>query len=679
MLSVRGKGLEVKNSANWIVALLVGGAIGFVAGQAVNNKSGAPAQNQPVAQNQNTPPQPNTPRPPDNDYFQMPLGDSPVQGKPGARITLVELTDFQCPFCSRVVPTVKAIQQKYGDDVRLVVKMNPLPFHPNAMPAAKAALAAQKQGKFFEMYDLLFANQGQLSPESYDKWAQQIGLDMNKFHADLNDPALATRITEEQAQAQKVGLAGTPGFLINGKKLSGAQPQAEFEKIVDAEMAHAKQLEAQGIKSDAIYAEIQKTAKAAAPAPPPQQPNQAPPVAQVRKVDLPDNAEKVSRGAKNPKVTIVEFSDFQCPFCSRVEPTLADVLKSYPNDVRLVWRNEPLPFHPNAMPAAEAACAAAEQGKFWQMHDAMYSNQKDLGPDAYKKWAQAAGLNMDKFQKSMDSHECKPKIEADQKYGNSVGANGTPTFFINGRQLVGAQPVDQFKAIIDQEIKHADVLMKKGLRGDKLYAAEVDENVKNAPKAPAQAAAPGDDGKPVAVAIGNSPVRGAPQAPVTVVLFSDFQCPFCGRAEPTVKQVEDEYKDKVKVVWKNQPLPFHPNAMPAAKAAYAAFKQGKFWEMHDKLFTDQSKLSPAVYDQYAQELGLNMDKFHADENSPAAEAAIKADSDEGTKLGASGTPTFFINGRKLVGAQPVEQFKAIIDDELKKGPKNQVLAGPKHG
>jgi len=262
------------------------------------------------------------------------------------------------------------------------------------------------------------------------------------------------------------------------------------------------------------------------------------------------------------------------------------------------------------------------------------------------------------------------QLAEDKSVGEAFQVNGTPAFFINGRRIVGAQPIDAFKKVIDEEIKHADAFMKKGLKGDKLYEALVDDNVKNAPKAPAAPAGgpPPDNGAPVDIGpmLTNAPVRGAPNAPVTIVMFSDFQCPFCGRAEPTVKQIEDDYKGQVKVVWKNQPLPFHPNAMPAAKAAYAAYKQGKFWEMHDKLFANQQALSPETYDKYAQELGLNMDKFHADINNPATEAAIKADSDQGTKAGASGTPTFFIDGRKLVGAQPIDQFKNVIDDELKK-------------
>jgi protein-disulfide isomerase len=106
--------------------------------------------------------------------------------------------------------------------------------------------------------------------------------------------------------------------------------------------------------------------------------------------------------------------------------------------------------------------------------------------------------------------------------------------------------------------------------------------------------------------------------------------------------------------------------MPAAKAAYAAFKQGRFWEMHDKLFDNQQALNPKTYDKYARDLRLDMKKFHADMKRLATEAAIKADSDQGNKAGASGTPTFFIDGRRVLGSQPTATFETLIDEEIRK-------------
>jgi protein-disulfide isomerase len=135
---------------------------------------------------------------------------------------------------------------------------------------------------------------------------------------------------------------------------------------------------------------------------------------------------------------------------------------------------------------------------------------------------------------------------------------------------------------------------------------------------------------------------------------------------PTIKQIEEEYKGKVRIAFKHQPLPFHPNAKPAAMAAMAAAEQGKFWEMHDKLFGNQRALDRASLEKYAQELKLDMNKFKAALDNNKFSSQIEADSAEGMRVGANGTPTFFINGRTVVGAVPFDNFKRVIDEELKK-------------
>ncbi|WP_020478588.1 DsbA family protein, partial [Myxococcus xanthus] len=205
-----------------------------------------------------------------------------------------------------------------------------------------------------------------------------------------------------------------------------------------------------------------------------------------------------------------------------------------------------------------------------------------------------------------------------------------------------------------------------GTKPEELYAKLNAENVANAPTAPA--AAPGAPAEPPVqkVDVGNAPVKGDKNAPVTIVAFSDFECPFCSRVVPTLKQLEDQYGGKIKVAFKNQPLPFHANAKLAAAAALAANEQGKFWEYHDKLFANQRALDRASLEKYAQELGLNVDKFKAALDQGKFNAQIEADMAQASSVGASGTPTFFINGRTLVGAQPVDAFKRVIDEELKK-------------
>lgn len=170
---------------------------------------------------------------------------------------------------------------------------------------------------------------------------------------------------------------------------------------------------------------------------------------------------------------------------------------------------------------------------------------------------------------------------------------------------------------------------------------------------------------PVKVELGESPVRGKADAKVTIVEFSDFQCPFCQRGAMVMDQVLKEYPNDVKLVFKNLPLSFHQEARPAAKAALAAKEQGKFWEMYDELFANQHKLGADAYLEFAQKIGLNIDKFKADLASDKVEKMIQSDSDQAASLGVQGTPAFFVGGVKVSGARPLQSFKEIIDRLLK--------------
>jgi protein-disulfide isomerase len=380
-------------------------------------------------------------------------------------------------------------------------------------------------------------------------------------------------------------------------------------------------------------------------------------------------AHDLRRGAKATKVTMVEFSDFQCPFCKRAEPTVKQVLDKYGKDLSLVWMNQPLPFHNHAMDAASAFQAAAVQSpeKAWALHDKMYENNTALERADIEKYAAEVGLNVAKLKKDWDDPKIKAQIAQDQKTAGDVGANGTPTFYINGHELVGAQESSAFEKIIDDELKKADDLIKHGTPLKDVYT-KLMEQAALAP-APSPAAAPAAPAAPEAkvdIKLGDAPVKGSSSAPVTLVAFSDFQCPFCSRAVPTLKQLEDDYGGKLRVAFKQMPLPFHDKAHLAAEAALAANEQGKFWAYHDKLFANQQALDRPALEKYAEELGLNMSKFRAALDSGKYKDKVDQDAKEGAAVGATGTPTFFINGTRLVGAQPVDRFKAVIDDELKK-------------
>ncbi len=160
-------------------------------------------------------------------------------------------------------------------------------------------------------------------------------------------------------------------------------------------------------------------------------------------------------GGKDAKVTIVEFSDFQCPFCSKALPILKDLKKKYGNKIKVVFKQYPLPFHKQARGAAMAALCAHEQGgdNFWKMHDYMFANQSSLAVDSLKKAAGQLMLDMKKFGTCMDTNKYEKQIASEEQEGKDLGVKSTPTFFVNGVLVSGAQPVNVFSEIIDAELK----------------------------------------------------------------------------------------------------------------------------------------------------------------------------------------------------------------------------------
>lgn len=159
-----------------------------------------------------------------------------------------------------------------------------------------------------------------------------------------------------------------------------------------------------------------------------------------------------SKGPKNAPITIVEFTDYQCPFCGRVRPTINQVIDKYKDQVRYVLRDYPLPFHGNSKKAHEAAHCAGDQGKYWEMNVLLFKNQTALEVAKLKDYAKEVGLNQAKFDKCLDSGKYTKKVDDNQSYGSKVGVNGTPAFFINGISLSGAQPLGAFVEVIDAEL-----------------------------------------------------------------------------------------------------------------------------------------------------------------------------------------------------------------------------------
>mgnify|MGYP001171163801 CR=1 FL=1 len=398
---------------------------------------------------------------------------------------------------------------------------------------------------------------------------------------------------------------------------------------------------------------------------------------------IPVTSKDPSWGNADAPVTIVEISDFQCPFCSRVGPTMKQIKDTYgPQKVRIVWKHQPLPFHDKARPAHEAAAAVhaiAGNDAFWKFHDSAFANAQALTPENFEKWAQAAGVDMAKFKEAVASKKYAAKVDEDMAMANKVGANGTPAFRINGVTVVGAQPFEKFKEVIDAQLAEAQKLVAAGTPKEKVYVELTKKNAAANPEAaaerkPAEPAKPQqpppEDTTVYKVNINpDDPILGPKDALVTIVQWSDYQCPFCKRVEDTMKQVVDTYKNDVRVVWKDNALPFHPRAIPAAYVAIANYKakgDKGFWDAHHALFESAPKLEDDDLKGIAEKLGLSWDTVKKDIEAKKYGAKIDLNMEQAADLDARGTPAFFINGRKLSGAQPFDAFKKLIDGELAK-------------
>ena len=582
----------------------------------------------------------------------------PSRGATNPLVTIVEYSDYQCPFCSKVEWTLSEILKNYPDTVRIVFNHNPLPFHTNAKLAHQAAHAAGLQGKFWEMHNTLFRNQKNLSEADLHDYAQSLDLDMAKFKADLHAPETVAAVEKAIQDGVDHDVTGTPHFLINGEPLKGALPYEQFKEKIDAAIKQAKTVQKEtGLDGENLYKELVKRNT---------------PVRQF--VDISGTP---SLGPADAPVTLIEFTDFQCPYCKKANETVHKLIANNPGKVRLVFKHNPLPFHPKAEPAHRAAEAAALQGKFWEMYDLLFEHNDHLDMADIEGYAAQIGLDVERLKSDMESDTVKNRVKADIAQGASVGVKGTPHFFINGNVINGAQPLDKFQKALDRELKVADKYIQKGTQAGELYKTIISEEnkangalpqvarpVRQRPDAERIAPLPDIPAAPIKLEQGKSYAKGPDNAPVTIFMFSEFQCPFCARVEPTIKQIEETYGDKVRIVFKNNPLPFHKNAQKASEAALAAGAQGKFWEMHELLFANQKNLERASLSEFAKQLGLDVARFDEELDKNIYAAQVEAETNEGKSAGVTGTPSFVINGKKVVGALPFESFQKEIDAAL---------------
>jgi protein-disulfide isomerase len=595
----------------------------------------------------------------------VPIGaDDPVRGNRLAYVTVVVFSDFQCPFCGKLATTFERVAETYGDDVRIVFKNEPLPFHPHARLASEVGqgvFATKGNDAFWRYHDMAFRRQQLIGPDTIRAWAIAAGADSREIEEGLAKKKWSEKIEHDEALAKRVGATGTPASFVNGVSLSGAQPFDKFKDVIDAELVKAKDLAQRGVGRDRIYGRM-AAANYKEPGLARQDNDDGDDKPDTTVWKVPIGSSPV-RGSASALVTVVEFGDFQCPYCKKVQPALERLRTEYGDRIRFVWKDEALPFHPRALPAAELARSARAQkgdAAFWSAHDELFASQPKLEDADLEAVARGIGIDVVKVDAAIKNKTYAKGIGDDAGLADDVQASGTPHFFVNGHRIVGAQPFEKLKAMVDAEMTKAESLVRSGVARTAIYDTIMKDG-KGAPE---------PEKKVVAASAGPAPFRGAANAKVVIQEFSDFQCLFCSRAEPVIDEVLKAYPGKVKVVWRNLPLPMHPDAQLAAEAAHEVFVQkgsDGFSKMRELLFKHQSDtdgLKRTALEGYASTLGVDLKKFGKALDDHTHAAAIEADKKAAHDGGLSGTPAFTVGPYYVSGAQPLTKFKKLVDRVL---------------
>ncbi|MFN2214648.1 MAG: DsbA family protein [Anaerolineales bacterium] len=394
----------------------------------------------------------------------MPVGFTeegfPYRGDPEAPVVLEEFSDYLCPFCGRhyneTLPTLLENYVAEGQVQYIFRDMPLVSLHPNAPIGHRAAICAGQQGAdlYWQLHDQLFASQNQWAsvpePITYvTALAEDAGVEMDAFETCMADPQIETQINEGVAAGQALGFTGTPSFRFTSSEsgesftMIGAYPLATFTQWIDAILAGEAPPQEEQVETEPP--ELPFWANAEGLAPDPDRPGYT-------------LAGDEYKGNPEASVVVVEFSDFQCPACQQhsllVQPTLDQELIET-GDILWVYKHLPLEMHPQSLVAAVAAECAADQGKFWEMHDLLFESADRWGIDEPEPElvALAGELDLDEsqFETCLDSREPVERVVSDI-YASLGAISSTPSFVVladgQGSILSGSRPADEFVTLL---------------------------------------------------------------------------------------------------------------------------------------------------------------------------------------------------------------------------------------
>ncbi|HUS30034.1 MAG TPA: thioredoxin domain-containing protein [Kofleriaceae bacterium] len=395
--------------------------------------------------------------------YKVPIGPNTVVGPADAPITIVAWSDYACGYCNRVQNTLMHLEQLYPGQLRWVHRT--LPLDDEYTLAAEASLAAAAQGKFKPMHSRLYQLRGRVTRAETELVARELGLDMTKFRGDLDAGTYRKQIEADIADAEKLGVTGTPAFFINGRAVIGSESLKLFAQIVDEELARAAA--AKAAKPASLYDALVGQGRTGADTEESEPPRDELDPASAYRIGLGLPGHQL--GPDDALVTIVEWSDFQCPYCAKQAPVFEHVRQKYGDQVRIIYRHLPMSFHRDAMLAAEAGAAAAAQGKFWPFHDELWKNFGHLARADLEAAAQAAGVEMKAFRQALDERRYHDAIVAEAAAAEALGVDGTPTSFVNGLPIVGSRKIEDMDKIVDAHIANAKAMIAKGLPKAEVY------------------------------------------------------------------------------------------------------------------------------------------------------------------------------------------------------------------
>ncbi|MEI9937729.1 MAG: thioredoxin domain-containing protein [Pseudomonadota bacterium] len=393
------------------------------------------------------------------------LGTEPIWGTRNAALTWVLFGDLDCPHTRQAWRALEAVKLSFGDDLRIVFHHHPLREHPNALYAARVlAGVARVHGSsaFFDVLHRVLQGEASLTAERLRAELDAAGYGASKL-ADLA-AAGEPQVRADLQLAGQFALRSTPFSFLNGQPIDGERTALELEQLLRDEQRSATWLSAAGVSPAMLYATRTSSnligvgnageSRSCAPI-----------------------GKSATRGPADALVTLVEFSDFECQYCKRVEPTLKALLARYPKTLRLVWKDYPLPQHKGAQLLANFAADALRRGSvsgFWAVHDGMFAQADALDDGALGALAGKAGLDGALLLISAHAGVHDAAIRADMRLGQKLGVNGTPTFFANGRRIEGALPLEQFEALIQEELRTAQRIVAHGTPARDLYGLVCD-------------------------------------------------------------------------------------------------------------------------------------------------------------------------------------------------------------